>query len=136
MKKFLFWLVLIILVALLAFDIYLLVYQHQRANPPSPPDLSGEWIADGMKAEIKGDDIRVYWIGDTGDYALYWAGTYERPQAKGKYSWTSTNYKDETEYALLASKTEEKVFEYDGKNLSCEVTAMGITSKTIFKKQK
>lgn len=133
MKK-LFWPVLILLIVLLAFDLFLLFYQHQRANPPAGPDLSGTWNGDGMQAEINGDSIRVYWLNDNGEHALYWAGTYEAPERKGKYSWTSEAYTNETEYALLATKAEDKVFNYDGKILSCEVSVMGVTRIQQFRK--
>lgn len=78
--------------------------QSQTAKKPAeeksaeqPADLTGTWKqtnSDGpaywLEAEITDNTITVYWIGANGDSkALYWKGSYDKPDKAGDWKWTS-----------------------------------------------
>ena len=123
---------------------------EQSSNAPTkqekaqPPDLSGEWKqannsdADSYQtAEISGNTIAVYWHTDSdGTKALYWAGTFVAPTTTDEpYSWNSQNDKSQTDGALLASGDDTKTFTYSKKQISYDVSAMGVTKTVKLEKQ-
>ena len=116
-----------------------------KQEPPTPPDLTGEWKQTNsnsedawQSAEIADDTIEVYWVSDNGETkALYWAGTYTAPTtADEPYTWQSENDKAKTDTALLASGDDTKGFTYQGGVLSYDVTAMGVTQTVKLEKVK
>ena len=106
-------------------------------TPAEPPNLSGEWTqVDKSAADthheaiITEDTITIYWVSDGGETkSLYWAGSYTAPTEAGdSYDWTSTNDKEQTSMALLASSDDTKNFHFDGKEITYEASAMGTTT--------
>ena len=105
------------------------------------PDLSGQWKQVNSKSKdsfhgaiIDGDSIEIYWVnGDS--RALYWAGSFDLP-ATGEepYSWTSNNYTEKTEKAMLASQDDTKVFTYEKNKISYSASAMGATTTVRLEK--
>ncbi|NCC67031.1 MAG: hypothetical protein EOM14_02385, partial [Clostridia bacterium] len=101
-------------------------------SSPSPStqkalDLSGEWkqVNSDSKtsyqiATISKDSIEVYWIDDSASTkSLYWAGSYVTPSsAADSYEWDSTNNKDKTASAMLASGDDTKTFTYKNGQIS------------------
>lgn len=110
----------------------------EEPTPAPAPDLSGEWKQINADADtyhaaaISGDSIEIYWVNPANDTkSLYWAGTFTAPQDGAEpYVWQSTNDKDKTSHALLASSDDEKTFTYEGGVISYEAAAMGVT-KTV-----
>ena len=116
-----------------------------KQDPPTPPDLTGEWKQTNSNSEdawqsakIADDFIEVYWVSDSGETkSLYWAGTYTAPTtADEPYIWQSENDKAQTGTALLASGDDTKSFTYQGGVLSYDVTAMGVTQTVKLEKVK
>lgn len=115
-----------------------------KQEKAQPPDLSGEWEqtnssdADSYQiAEISGSTITIYWytVSDS-TKALYWAGTFEAPTMTDEpYSWSSQNDKTQTSGALLASGDDSKTFTYSKKQISYDVSAMGVTKTVKLEKQ-
>ncbi len=105
------------------------------------PDLTGEWIVknengeQGMTMTITADSMEINWASDDTS-ALYWAGSFTPPTEAGDYTWTSTNDKDKTSGALLASGDDTKEFKYSGGKISLEVSAMGVTKTMTAEKVK
>mgnify|MGYP000422226887 CR=1 FL=1 len=100
-------------------------------------DLTGEWEQSDKNSEdsyqiatITEGTIEVYWVSDGGDTtSLYWAGTYEAPEAGvDSYSWDSVNDTEKTGMALMASGDETKTFTYENEQISYSVTALGVTT--------
>ena len=100
-------------------------------------DLTGEWEQSDENSEdsyqiatINEGTIEVYWVSDGGDTtSLYWAGTYEAPEAGvDSYSWDSVNDTEKTGMALMASGDETKTFTYENEQISYSVTALGVTT--------
>ena len=108
-----------------------------------PLSLVGEWQEAQQNstyhiATITDDTIKVYWYTPKDETkALYWEGTYEPPKDDAKtYEWTSKANREALDSSLLASRDSEKKFAYDGKYLTYEVTAMGVTKKVRLEKVK
>lgn len=106
------------------------------SDPATPPDLTGEWKQINSNSDdawqaatITGDTITINWVSDGGDTkSLYWAGTFTAPTtADEPYSWDSSNDKEQTSKALLASGDETKTFTYANGKLSYEASALGTT---------
>lgn len=115
-----------------------------KQEKAQPPDLSGQWKqvdssdADSYQmAEISGDTIAIYWYTESDNTkALYWAGTFEAPTtADEPYSWISQNDKAQTDGAILASGDDTKTFTYSKKQISYDVSAMGVTKTVKLEKQ-
>lgn len=110
--------------------------EKQELQTKTIPDLTGYWKMDEegetiMGGEISGDVITLYWLTDDGTQALYWSGSYIPPTTSDlPYTWTSINDKGKTEYAIMASQDDTKVFTYDNDTISYSASAMGVT-KTI-----
>lgn len=107
-----------------------------QVDNAEPLNLMGNW-EEKNKGEayqagfIDDTSIEIFWIMDDGTQALYWSGTYEKPDNAGdSYTWESQNNKAKTETALLASLDDSKVFSYANGELSYEVSVMG-TTKTV-----
>lgn len=116
----------------------------QSEEIPGAVSLEGNWKQvnsnsedSWQEASITEDTITVYWVSDEGDTkSLYWAGTFETPEAgTAAYEWTSINDTEQTSTALLASDAESKVFSYDGSQISYELTAMGTTMTVKLEKE-
>ena len=109
---------------------------------PEPLNLVGNWEQVDKNNEawqagfIDNDQIQIFWVTEGGNsYALYWAGTYEAPQEAGDtYEWTSTNNKSVSQYALLASGDDEKVFKYENGKITYQVSAFGTTTSVSLTK--
>ena len=102
-------------------------------------DLTGNWVQkDGEGTSsyqagfIKDGVIELFWMSDNGNSAsLYWAGSCEEPQnPSDKFKWNSTADKIKTQYAILASNEDTKVFTYNKGEIIYEVSALGVT-KTV-----
>ena len=110
--------------------------EQQVVQTTTIPDLTGYWKMDEegetiMGGEISGDVITLYWLSDDGTQALYWSGSYVPPKTSDlPYVWTSINDKSKTEYAIMASPDDTKVFTYDNDTISYSASALGVT-KTI-----
>ena len=110
--------------------------EKQMLQTAAVPDLTGYWKMDEegettMGGEISGDVITLYWLSDDGTQALYWSGSYVPPTTSDlPYIWTSINDKSKTEYAIMASPDDTKVFTYDNDTISYSASALGVT-KTI-----
>ena len=105
--------------------------------PSEPLSLAGNW-EEADKSEtyqagfIDDSTIEIYWIMDDGTYALYWSGSYSKPDtAENNYTWESQNDKSRTDSALLASSDDMKQFTYSNGELSYEVSAMGMTRTVV-----
>ncbi len=106
-------------------------------------DLTGEWEQSNKNSEdsyqtamINDGTIEVYWVSDGGDTtSLYWAGTFEAPEAGVEsYSWDSVNDTEKTDMALMASGDETKTFTYENGQISYSVTALGVTTTVRLEK--
>lgn len=106
-------------------------------------DLTGEWEQSNKSSEdsyqtatINDGTIEVYWVSDGGDTtSLYWAGTFEAPEAGVEsYSWDSVNDTEKTGMALMASGDETKTFTYENGQISYSVTALGVTTTVRLEK--
>ncbi len=114
------------------------VVQENNEKIKDPVDLTGTWKSknnDGawMEATINADTISIDWVSDNGDTrSIYWVGSYTAPtEYSEEYTWISTNDKEQTETALLASPADEKDFTYSDSNkeLSYQVSVAGTTTK-------
>ena len=101
------------------------VVQENNEKIKDPVDLTGTWKSknnDGawMEATINDNTISIYWVGS------YTAPT----EYSDEYTWTSTNDKEQTESALLASSDDTKDFTYSDsdKELSYQASMMGTTT--------
>ena len=109
--------------------------EAQKSNEPL--NLYGPWIQTNSNSEtsyqeaIISEDgtITVNWINEDEDTkSLYWAGSFKAPTTSDEtYSWTSTNDKEQTDSALLASDAETKDFKYENGVISYEASALGTT---------
>ena len=109
--------------------------ETQESNEPL--NLYGTWTqtnsnsATSYQEAIISEDgtITINWIDEEDDSkALYWAGSFEAPTTSDDtYSWTSTNDKEQTETALLASGDDTKDFKYENGVISYEASALGST---------
>ena len=113
------------------------VSQKKTEKVKEPVDLTGTWKSednDGswMEATINDNTISVDWVSDNGDTkSIYWIGSYTAPtEYSDEYTWTSTNDKEQTESALLASPDDTKEFTYSDsdKELSYQASMMGTTT--------
>ena len=109
-----------------------------------PLDLSGTWVQSNgdtedmyQKAIVSDAEIEVYWVsGEDNSEMLYWSGSYEKPTTNEKeYSWESTNNKEKTNEALLASGDDTKTFTYSNDTISYKVSAMGATKEVVLKRE-
>ena len=115
------------------------------AEEPAPaPVLTGEWAQVNSNSEdsyhiatIKGDTIEIYWYTASDETkALYWAGDFVAPEtADEPYTWTSTNDREKTDSALLASGDDTKEFTYEAGQISYEAGMMGVTQTMRLEKQ-
>ena len=113
------------------------VSQEETEKVKEPVDLTGTWKSednDGswMEATINDNTISIDWVSDNGDTkSIYWVGSYTAPtEYSDEYTWTSTNDKEQTASALLASPDDTKDFTYSDsdKELSYQVSMMGTTT--------
>ncbi len=129
------------IILLLALTATLLISCGGKEESSTPADLTGEWTVkneddeQGMTMTITSDSMEIYWASNDTS-ALYWAGTFTPPTEAGDYTWTSTNDKDKTSGALLASGDDTKEFKYSGGKISFEVSAMGVTKTMTAEKVK
>ena len=118
--------------------------QTEKKSAEQPADLTGTWKQTNsedseswMEAEITDDTITVQWVGDNGDTrALYWKGSYDKPDKGGDWHWTSQGDTEAMQESMLASQDTTKDFTYtkaDG--LSWETSAMGVTTVVKTAKQ-
>lgn len=115
------------------------------AEEPAPaPDLTGEWAQVNSNSEdsyhiatIEGDTIEIYWYTASDETkALYWAGDFVAPEtADEPYTWTSTNDREKTDSALLASGDDTKEFTYEAGQISYEAGMMGVIQTMRLEKQ-
>lgn len=115
------------------------------AEEPAPaPDLTGEWAQVNSNSEdmyhiatIEGETIEIYWFSPSDETkALYWAGDFAAPEtADEPYTWTSTNDREKTDSALLASGDDTKEFTYEADQISYEAGMMGVTQTMRLEKQ-
>lgn len=119
------------------------VVQENNEKIKDPVDLTGTWKSknnDGawMEATINDNTISIDWVSDNGDTkSIYWVGSYTAPtEYSDEYTWTSTNDKEQTESALLASSDDTKDFTYSDsdKELSYQASMMGTTTTVIMTK--
>ena len=83
-------------------------------------DLTGTWkqtnsdYSDAwMEAEITDDTITVYWIGANGDTkALYWKGSYDKPDKAGDWQWTSQGDTAAMQESMTSSQDATMDFTY------------------------
>lgn len=133
MKKYI---ILVLLCVLLTFT------TSCGGNPDSDltksiPDLSGQWkqVNSNSKEQyqgaiIEGNKIEIYWVSNNGDTrSLYWSGSFLPPTTEDEpYSWTSSNNKEKTEEAILASRDDTKTFSYEDRQISYSSSVMGTTT--------
>lgn len=109
----------------------------------APADLTGTWKTVDNASEdawqevtIAADTITINWVSDGGDTtALYWVGTYDAPTAAGDFTWTSKADTEALASSIMGSTDTEKVFTYEGEQLSWQVSALGVTKKVRAEKQ-
>lgn len=109
----------------------------------APADLTGSWKTVDNASEdswqevtIDATTIEINWVSDGGDTkALYWLGTFEAPAEAGDYTFTSQADTEALSKSIMGSGDTEKVFTYEGDQLSWEVSAMGVTKKVRAEKQ-
>lgn len=106
------------------------------------PDLIGEWKQNNSNSDdsyqvatITDGIIEIFWYTkSTETKSLYWSGSFTAPSATGDYSWDSTNNKEKTSSALLASGDDTKTFTYSSGELSYSVSVLGSTQTVKLKK--
>lgn len=109
-------------------------------NSKATSDLTGTWVSEKsgdsyQEAVITEDSIEINWM-STDSKSLYWAGSYTAPESDvTEYSWTSTNDKEKTDSALLASGDDTKDFSYKDGVISYEVSALGTTKTMKLKRE-
>jgi cytoskeletal protein RodZ len=87
-----------------------------------------EEITSYMLAEIEGDTIHIYMFSETDESSiLYWTGSFEQPEGRAEYSFDSVNNKEESDFALFASKNETKTFTIKGGDISFSGSMLGMT---------
>ena len=87
-----------------------------------------EEITSYMLAEIEGDTIHIYMYSETDESSiLYWTGSFEQPEGRAEYSFDSVNNKEESDFALFASKDETKTFTIKGGDISFSGSMLGMT---------
>ena len=95
-------------------------------------DLTGNWIQKDVEGSeliqtgiIQDGTIDLFWVhGDGSGSNLYWSGDFDVPEENGA-SFTSTNTKSKTGYALMASKEDTKEFTYADGELRYTVSMLG-----------
>jgi hypothetical protein len=107
------------------------------SQSPAQLDLTGEWKQSSdagngnesiQSATIVNNTITAYWVTESDEKSLYWAGNVEVPEgADGEFTWESKNDTSKTATALLASTSDTKSFTYKDKTISYEVSALGKT---------
>lgn len=111
-----------------------------KVDVSEPLNLIGNWEEADKSGTyqagfINDTTIEIYWIMDDGTHALYWSGTYIKPDtAETTYTWESQNDKSRTDMALLASSDDTKQFKYSNGELAYEVSAMGMTRTAVLVK--
>ena len=87
-----------------------------------------EEITSYMLAEIEAETIHIYMYSETDESSiLYWTGSFEQPEGRAEYSFDSVNNKEESDFALFASKDETKTFTIKGGDISFSGSMLGVT---------
>lgn len=100
-------------------------------------DMIGDYREpkDAMKAKVTANGIEIYWTSEDAT-ALYWRGSFPvAPGTEAQKTVISTASADNA-FSIMASGDPQKTFTVTRDTISCDVSALGITTKVTFRRVK